>query len=304
MVLFDELGLAERSETNPLKVLHSKLEYAGKEKGVSFVGISNYSLDAAKINRALVLSVPDLDLKLDDLIKTSHNIVESISDKLKKEIIFEILCKTYFDYKRELQIKKELVVYKKFVSENNIKLKCKEESNKTNSEKKNLEIEDNNIIKSNKKNYQEQSNDLDKSDKKKEKEFEFNIEFKEFKNDLLQDKAQLSDKSNSENNNLQEIENSSKRDSVISESNISKEEKSNNNIDDSTQNKKRDKRQFEYIKELEEYKDLLKKENKIRKDFHGNRDFYNLIKGIAIEHARIGGDSNDNDKVSIIVKYI
>ena len=27
----------------------------------------------------------------------------------------------------------------------------------------------------------------------------------------------------------------------------------------------------------------MKKENKIRKDFHGNRDFYNLIKGIAIE---------------------
>ena len=25
MILFDELGLAEKSETNPLKVLHSKL---------------------------------------------------------------------------------------------------------------------------------------------------------------------------------------------------------------------------------------------------------------------------------------
>ena len=80
MALFDELGLAERSESNPLKVLHSKLEYTGKEEGLSFVGISNYSLDAAKINRALVLSVPDLDQKLGDLIDTSHNIVKSIDE--------------------------------------------------------------------------------------------------------------------------------------------------------------------------------------------------------------------------------
>ena len=46
MILFDELGLSEKSKTNPLKVLHSKLEYGGKKDGVSFVGISNYSLDA------------------------------------------------------------------------------------------------------------------------------------------------------------------------------------------------------------------------------------------------------------------
>ena len=43
MILFDEMGLAELSASNPLKVLHSKLEYGGKEDGVSFVGISNYS---------------------------------------------------------------------------------------------------------------------------------------------------------------------------------------------------------------------------------------------------------------------
>ena len=56
--------------------------YTGKEEGISFVGISNYSLDAAKINRALVLSVPDLDQKLDEIIETSNNIVDSISEKL------------------------------------------------------------------------------------------------------------------------------------------------------------------------------------------------------------------------------
>ena len=61
MILFDELGLAERANTNPLKVLHSKLEYKGKADGISFVGISNYTLDVDKINRILKLSVPDLE---------------------------------------------------------------------------------------------------------------------------------------------------------------------------------------------------------------------------------------------------
>jgi hypothetical protein len=102
MVLFDELGLAESSKSNPLKVLYKKLEYAGKEEGVSFVAISNYSLEATKIDRAYVLSVPDLDQNIDDLIQTSKNIVESISYKLKKEPIFEIISKTYFKYKNIL----------------------------------------------------------------------------------------------------------------------------------------------------------------------------------------------------------
>ena len=61
MILFDELGLAERSKTNPLKALHPKLEYKGKADGISFVGISNYTLDVDKINRILKLSVPDLE---------------------------------------------------------------------------------------------------------------------------------------------------------------------------------------------------------------------------------------------------
>ena len=65
MILFDELGLAEKSESNPLKVLHSKLEYSGSKEGVSFIGISNYSLGAAKVNRAMSLSVPNLEDKID-----------------------------------------------------------------------------------------------------------------------------------------------------------------------------------------------------------------------------------------------
>ena len=114
IILLDELGLAERSKSNQLKALYKSIEYSGKDEGVSFVGISNYTFDAAKINRALVLSVPDLDNSLDDLIDTSQNIVESIFDRIKVEKIFEIISKTYFSYKKQLQFIKELVVYKKY----------------------------------------------------------------------------------------------------------------------------------------------------------------------------------------------
>ena len=236
MILFDELGLAEKSRSNPLKVLHSKLEYSGKEKGVSFVGISNYSLDAAKVNRALILTVSDLDQHVDELIETAYNIVESISDKLKNDTIFRILSKTYFEYKNELQIMKELIVYNQYIYDNN----------------------------------------------------------------TIQEKAG-SHKSNSEYSNIQE------NNIIIKDEEIIQNSKSNNEEDKDIfpgKLKKRDKRQFEYIKELKEFKDLYKKENKIRKDFHGNRDFYNLIKGIAIEFGRLGSDHNDDDKLSIIEKYI
>ena len=237
MILFDELGLAERSESNPLKVLHSKLEYGGKEDGVSFLGISNYSLDAAKINRALFSSVPDLDLQLDELIKTSKNIVESISDKIKNDKIFEILSNTYFEYKRQLQIIKELVAYKKYI-------------------------------------YSPLKDKKSDSDKKPESD------------EIL--------KSNYEDGD---------RNTICSGSSIENNNNNNNNIDTSDKKKIIEKKQFESIKESKEYQQYLKKENKIRKDFHGNRDFYYLIKGIANALGGLG-DSNDNEKVPIIIKYI
>ncbi len=48
MIYFDEMGLAEHSPNNPLKVIHSELEYDLNEgdKKVAFVGISNWALDA------------------------------------------------------------------------------------------------------------------------------------------------------------------------------------------------------------------------------------------------------------------
>ena len=44
------------------------------------------------------------------------------------------------------------------------------------------------------------------------------------------------------------------------------------------------------------------KRKKNKKDFHGNRDFYNIIRGIATDLKSL--DINDKDKVEIIIKYI
>jgi len=66
--------------------------------------------------------------------------------------------------------------------------------------------------------------------------------------------------------------------------------------------KRKRKGAFDSIKISKEYKYLYKKEKKIRIDFHGNRDFYNWIKGIAIEFGK-SGDS-ENNKAEIIIKFI
>jgi hypothetical protein len=72
-VVLDEVGLAEESPHNPLKVLHALLESPdGSPLRYAVVGISNWSLDAAKMNRAVHVSRPDPSL--DDLKKTALGI--------------------------------------------------------------------------------------------------------------------------------------------------------------------------------------------------------------------------------------
>ena len=143
MILFDELGLAENSKSNPLKVLYSKLEYSGRD--VSFIGISNYSFDTAKVKRALILNVPDLDERLDYLFQTSYNIVESISEKLKTEKIFGILSKSYFNYKKIVDIIKDLIVYKRYIFFENITQKdsFEKDNNENNKNDNDLNQSDN-----------------------------------------------------------------------------------------------------------------------------------------------------------------
>ena len=186
MILFDELGLAEKSPTNPLKVLHNKLEYGGKTEGTCFIGISNYSLDAAKVNRALSLSVPNLEDKYDQLKTTAKSIVESISDDIYKDnLIFNILARAYNRYKYYLNFIKKLTVVKQYSKNKKVKGK-----------------------------------------------------------------------------NFKEIEG-----------------------------------EQEFIK-------LLKRDRIIKSEFHGNRDFYNIIKGVAIEGSRLNSISDEKQIVPIINNYI
>eukprot|EP01124_Arcella_intermedia_P034928 TRINITY_DN8767_c0_g1_i1.p1 TRINITY_DN8767_c0_g1~~TRINITY_DN8767_c0_g1_i1.p1 ORF type:complete len:3649 (-),score=794.98 TRINITY_DN8767_c0_g1_i1:25-9951(-) len=69
VVLLDEVGLAEQSSHLPLKVLHKLLEHPE----VAVVGISNWTLDRAKMNRAIHLTRPEPGVE--DLKDTAMGII-------------------------------------------------------------------------------------------------------------------------------------------------------------------------------------------------------------------------------------
>ena len=58
LVLLDEVGLAEQSPHNPLKVLHARLEPRRAQDAVSVIAISNWELDRSKLSRGLMLACP------------------------------------------------------------------------------------------------------------------------------------------------------------------------------------------------------------------------------------------------------
>ena len=107
LIFFDEMGLAENSPNNPLKVIHSELEYDQNEgdKKIAFVGISNWTLDAAKMNRGISISIPEPDEE--DIKNTSLTIANSYDNNLeiKYKIFFENLGEAYFKYKEYLKEK-------------------------------------------------------------------------------------------------------------------------------------------------------------------------------------------------------
>ena len=80
VVYFDEMGLAEESPHNPLKVIHSELEYDDREQKFGFVGISNWKLDASKMNRAIFLGVPNLEEN--DLQETANQIAKNLDEHI------------------------------------------------------------------------------------------------------------------------------------------------------------------------------------------------------------------------------
>ena len=101
MIFFDEMGLAEHSPNNPLKVIHAELEYDLNEgdKKVAFVGISNWALDASKMNRGIFLSIPDPGPN--DTRETALIIGKSYDDNLAEKYkgFFEFFGEIYFKYK-------------------------------------------------------------------------------------------------------------------------------------------------------------------------------------------------------------
>nr|XP_025855696.1 E3 ubiquitin-protein ligase RNF213 isoform X5 [Vulpes vulpes] len=81
VVVLDEVGLAEDSPKMPLKALHPLLEYGCVEdnpaphKKVGFIGISNWALDPAKMNRGIFVSRGSPNKK--ELIESAKGICSS-----------------------------------------------------------------------------------------------------------------------------------------------------------------------------------------------------------------------------------
>ncbi|KXJ23404.1 E3 ubiquitin-protein ligase RNF213 [Exaiptasia diaphana] len=95
VVVLDEVGLAEDSPLLPLKTLHALLEDGGsdeiietddKHRQVAFIGISNWALDPAKMNRGLMLMRAEPDKKeLEEsarLVKMVYSIAAKKGDML------------------------------------------------------------------------------------------------------------------------------------------------------------------------------------------------------------------------------
>lgn len=68
-LILDEIGLAEASIQNPLKVLHRLLE---DKSNVTMIALSNWQLDASKMNRANFTNRPKLSQ--DELLEAAIQI--------------------------------------------------------------------------------------------------------------------------------------------------------------------------------------------------------------------------------------
>ena len=103
IIIFDEIGLAEISPSNPLKILHSLFDYSINDN-MCFVGISNWALDASKMSRVLYLARPEPNLE--DLILTGKTLYNTMKNDKTKSInsyhemqLIVILSEMYFKFK-------------------------------------------------------------------------------------------------------------------------------------------------------------------------------------------------------------
>ncbi|KAL4499722.1 hypothetical protein ABPG72_017262 [Tetrahymena utriculariae] len=85
LVYIDEIGLAEISPHNPLKVLHATLE----KPDIAVSCISNWPLDASKMNR--MLTVYRMDINSQQLIETFESIFEEMKTQQKEKFIIRML---------------------------------------------------------------------------------------------------------------------------------------------------------------------------------------------------------------------
>ncbi|XP_061167398.1 E3 ubiquitin-protein ligase rnf213-beta-like [Saccostrea echinata] len=103
VILFDELGLAAKSRFQPLNALHSILEEGvdtTDKLTVSVIGLSNWAMDPAKMNR--VLHVSCLDLTTEEMLQTAIAIYQNVLEKSElneneKQILKKIATK-YVEY--------------------------------------------------------------------------------------------------------------------------------------------------------------------------------------------------------------
>ncbi|XP_026723294.1 E3 ubiquitin-protein ligase rnf213-alpha-like [Athene cunicularia] len=102
VVLLDEIGLAEDSPDMPLKTLHPLLEDGCVDdetpedyKKVGFVGISNWALDPAKMNRGLLVFRTEPSKK--ELVKTAEGICADQPHFERIKDLFPILANFYYN---------------------------------------------------------------------------------------------------------------------------------------------------------------------------------------------------------------
>ncbi|XP_041755240.2 E3 ubiquitin-protein ligase rnf213-alpha-like [Coregonus clupeaformis] len=106
VVVLDEIGLAEDSPKMPLKTLHPLLEEGCIDdeplphKKVGFIGISNWALDPAKMNRGIFVSRGDPDEK--ELIESAKGICSSDTMILEKvRDFFQPFARAYLNISPE-----------------------------------------------------------------------------------------------------------------------------------------------------------------------------------------------------------
>ena len=101
LVHFDEIGLAEASPNNPLKVLHAHLEpgYPKDRPDYAVVGLSNFPLDAAKMNRGITLVRPPPHYE--DLLDTAIAICGD-HQVWRNDYLLNSLANAYLKYYQDL----------------------------------------------------------------------------------------------------------------------------------------------------------------------------------------------------------